>query len=191
MRSFTLLICILVLLLCCLGISFGWYLYRPDLLPVAEQVSKWKQSDWLVPNESDLWSRALIAAEDPSFFSGPKLDCGPFAHFKALAEGHSSRIHCSPLISSATRLAISSVSIKPKRRLTTDLALRNDLSKQPLEALAILLNKAYLGSREDDSPIEGFKQAAIYYFRRPLNLLSFPRLRFSQAWLICLKPIHG
>lgn len=160
-----------------IGASAFWQLYSSAIRASEASLLNWKKSEWLRSGKSDLWTRALIAAEDP-FFSDDNSNCGMWMTLRTLI-WVTSDTKCSPIISYAARLAISEKYFRPARRAFAELSVGGSLANRPEEAIEIVLNKAYLGLKPDGFPIEGFSQAAQFYFAKPVTAL-----KISQAALL-------
>jgi penicillin-binding protein 1A len=159
-------------------IGIYWYQYRSIVQASSKRVMEWKKSHWQSHKDFNLLSKAIVAAEDPAFLSEPKLECGLLDLLKSLAV-RNIEFNCSPIISHASQLATAEIYVRPSRRKFAELSMLNELSNQPNESLDIILNKTYLGLRKDGTPIEGFEQAAEFYFGGFLG-----ELRLSQVALL-------
>lgn len=153
---------------------FGIYQYRSAVNEGNATLAEWKKSAWITGKNLDLLTKALVAAEDPSFISEPRLDCGPSGLLKAWRTNN--EFVCSPIINHAARLTMSEQYMRTLRRMVAELSFQGYLSGKPDEAIDIILNKTYLGPKQDGSPIEGFELAANFYFGQSLNTLRVSQL---------------
>lgn len=168
--------------LCILGIalitSIYFYQYDSVIRASNQRIDDWKKSDWRASKNFDTLQKALVAAEDPSFLNQPKLDCGLGSLIKALMQQDMSS-NCSSIISHAARLATSEIYVRPSRRQFAQLSMQQALSAQPSESLDIIFNRTYMGAARDGKLIEGFQQAAQYYFGKSLD-----EIKVSEAALL-------
>lgn len=154
--------------------AFGIFQYSLAVSECKATLSEWKESAWITGKNFDLLKKALISAEDPSFLLAPRLECGFLGFLKVLRTNN--EVVCSPIINQATRLITSEKHMHTLRRMFAELSFQGYLSGRPDEAIEIILNKTYLGSKQDGTPIEGFEQAANFYFGQSLNTLRVSQL---------------
>ncbi len=135
-------------------------------------------STWFSCADLPLLTHAIVAAEDPLFLTAPGKACS-LIDLMVAAITLRSDPRCSPIFSYAARLAISNIYIKPSRLWFALIAVGEAQSKKPQESLDLILNKSYLGAGVEGEPIEGFQQAAQFYFKCNLD-----ELKVSQAAML-------
>lgn len=150
------------------------FLYNSAINNSNANIAAWKKSGWISGKDFVLLTKALVAAEDPSFLSTPRLECGVNGLFQGWRK-HNEFV-CSPIISYAAKLTFSENYLRMIQRNFAELFIQGNLSKNPDEAIDIILNKTYLGAKKDGSPIEGFEKAAEFYFGQKLNSLGVSKL---------------
>lgn len=172
-----------LLLLIVVPISVSYlYQYNWALTQGNAKLSEWKKSGWICGKDFELASRALVAAEDPSYLSQPRLDCGPFGILNAWRTKN--EFVCSSLVTHAARLTLSEKYMRPLPRMFAELCMQSELVTKPDEVIDIILNKTYLGPKEDGTPIEGFEQAANFYFGQPLSSLGISKVALLAGMVI-------
>lgn len=161
-------------------VTLGVYCYQYNLAvqKVSEKMNVWKNSDWQSHKNFDLLSKSIVAAEDPHYFDNPKLECGLVGLLKILFQD-SVVLNCSPVVIHATKLVRPDSQNNRIKRLSLEFFIANALSGRPNDAFDIVFNKAYFGIRADGTPIDGFHQAAQFFYNKPITELSI-----SQAAML-------
>jgi len=158
-----------------LAVGLYYHQYNSVVQETTGQIEQWKKSDWLLSARFDLLTKALVSAEDASFLEHPRVNCGLSALLKAIVKPDVSE-DCSPIISYAARLATARIYDTRSTRKFAELSMQNELSKRPTESLDLILSRTYLGQQKDGAAIEGFQQAAKFYFNESIEGLKISKL---------------
>lgn len=168
-RAFSYIVGSLVLILALtIGITYI-YQYRVYVAETNTTLSDWKKSNWISSKDYELVTKALVAAENPTFYTIKHSGC----EISDLLSGHP---RCSPIIAYATRLVASKPNMRGFEWMFVGWLVQSDLSERPDEAIDIILNRAYFGQDGDSNNIIGFAQAANFYFGKQLGTLSISKI---------------
>jgi membrane peptidoglycan carboxypeptidase len=151
----------------------------PSVVHLAED---YEQTGIAASDLPQVWLHALVAVEDPAFFSHPGVDFrSPGAGWTTITQG---------LVKLHYEGPMQGLFGKPRQSIIA-LALNRTLDKR--SQLTLFLNTAYLG-QINGGQIRGFSQAADHYYGHNFRELTFDQFLGLVATLLApnrLDPIHS